>query len=51
MTDATKTVPLIDGELYVVRNGQLHKVDRSNDLPKVEVSDDAKDALRALQRR
>lgn len=49
--DATKTVPLIDGELYVVRNGRLHKIDRSNDLPKVEISDDAKDALRALQRR
>ena len=52
--DTTKSavpVPLIDGDLYVVQNGRLCKIDRSNDLPKVEVSEDAKYELRALQRR
>lgn len=44
-------MPMLEGELYVVRNGRLQHIERFYDLPKVEVSDGAKDALRALQRR
>jgi hypothetical protein len=46
-----RTLPMLEGELYVVRNGRLQHIERFNDLPKVEVSDTAKEALRALQRR
>lgn len=44
-------MPMLEGELYVVRNGRLQHIERFNDLPKVEVSDGAKEALRVLQRR
>lgn len=48
---AATTPPLIDEELYVVRNERLLRIERSDGLPRVEITQDAKDVLHALQRR
>ena len=45
-----KPIPLTEGELYVVQNGQLQHVERAGDLPKVPVSKAAKEALLNLRR-
>ena len=42
---------LLEGEIYVVQNGQLQLIVRDNDLPKVPVSREARDALHDLRRR
>ena len=46
-----KTAPLQEGDLYVVKQGQLMHVEREGDLPKVPVSEEAKEALLQLRRR
>ncbi|MEX2165075.1 MAG: hypothetical protein WD823_12650 [Sulfuricaulis sp.] len=46
-----KTAPLQEGDLYVVKQGRLMHVEREGDLPKVPVSEAAKDALLQLRRR
>ena len=45
-----EALPLEEGELYVVQNGQLQHVERASDLPKVPVSEAAKKALFDLRR-
>jgi hypothetical protein len=50
-TDAAKAPALIEGGLYVVRDGRLRRIVHADGLPRVEVSHDAKDVLHALQRR
>ena len=42
---------LQDGEIYVVQNGQLRLIVRDNDLPKVPISREAREALHGLRRR
>jgi hypothetical protein len=51
MPEPKMTMPPLEGELYIVRNGRLQHIERFHDLPKVEVSESAKEALRAMQRR
>ena len=46
-----KIAPLQEGDLYVVKQGQLMHVEREGDLPKVAVSVEAKEALLQLRRR
>ena len=43
--------PLQEGELYLVKEGHLMHVDREGDMPKVPVSEEAKEALLQLRRR
>src|ERR1700674_1283528 len=50
MTMTEKALPLLEGELYVVQNGRLQHVERASDLPKVPVSEAAKEALLNLRR-
>ena len=50
MAVTEKALPLEEGELYVVQNGQLQHVERASDLPKVPVSEAAKKALFDLRR-
>lgn len=49
--DATKAPALIEGGLYVVRDGRLRRIVHADGLPRVEVSHQAKDALHDLQRK
>lgn len=50
MTATPRELPMLEGELYVVRNGRLQHIERFYDLPKVPVSDTANEALHLLQR-
>ena len=44
------TAHLQEGELYIVKQGQLRHLERESDLPKVPVSEAAKAALLELRR-
>ena len=45
-----RTAMLEEGELYIVQKGQLRHLERESDLPKVPVSEGAKQALLDLRR-